>query len=229
MPLTLRARTLLKWNSHLGSTYRASSRRRKALGWHLWGYAYSLACLIFFDRMVLSSCSLSCSNRVITSPKKEGDKDTCNLNGPHSTVADLCGCLNKLKSHEKQKPLLERLHLEFCDTLPFHEHLAFLANATQCSGKLLRVVNADCIASQSNSKFKEIIGRIDCDEEYSVRWKCKHCKVGMKRGFCVILSVIVTSVSDNRLKSRFSTISLATLHERIDVAPRLLGCSTHIS
>lgn len=182
MPLTLRARTLLKWNSHLGSTYRASSRRRKALGWHLWGYAYFLACLIFFDRMVLGSCSLSCSNRVIISPKKEGTKDKCNLNGPHSTVADVCGCLNQLKSHEnEQKPLLERLHLDFCNTLPFDEHLAFLANAanvTECSEKLLRIVNADCVASQENSKFQGIIERVDCKVVYSVRWKCEDCKVG---------------------------------------------------
>ena len=202
MPLTLRERTLLQWNSHLGSAY----RRRKALaGWQqqLYSYAfYSLACLLLFDRMLLGCCTLSCSSHLIT---KHGANVLCQSSGAQSTVSELCDCLRKtpsnksIKSEEDKKEVLKMHHLEFCaDILPLEKHLAVLANAAQCTETFLRIVRADCTALQDNIKFEEIISRIDCADRYSVRWDCKDCKVSTNKTMLCVFWLFKSFLSCSR-------------------------------
>lgn len=174
MPLTFRARTLLQWTSHLGTTYRGSGR--KTLSWNLWGYTYSLVCLLLFDRMVLGCCLSSCSNQRIASFNNTGSYDSCQ-SGEARTSSELCDCLSKLKSEEQRKHLLERYHLVFCDILPFHKHLTVLSNTAKCKETLNKIVQADCAVSLDNSRFEDIVSRIDCRQKYSVRWTCNDCKV----------------------------------------------------
>lgn len=171
MPLT--ARTLLQWTtSHLGTTYRAS-RRTKTQRWQLWGFAYSLACLLIFDRMVVGCCLPDCSNTSHVY-KKTGSNDPCGSNAVLSSV-EFCDCLDKFDNDEKRKRFLESYHLKFCDILPFWKELAVFKN--KCRETLNKIVEADCAVSHDNSKFEAIVSRIDCRQRYSVRWTCLDCKV----------------------------------------------------
>jgi len=168
MLLLFRARTLFQCTSHRGY--------KPTLRWTDLGYTYLLVCLLLLDRMVLGCCLSTCSNQLISSLNNTGSKVACQSNEA-LTPTQLCNCLAQLKSEEERKHLLERYHLEFCDILPFHKHLTVLSNSASCKETFEKIVKADCSVFEENDRFEDIVKRIDCRQQYSVRWTCDDCKV----------------------------------------------------
>ena len=132
---------------------------------------------------------------------------------------ELCVNINNKNNNNKRTSTglpktYHQTHLKFCNMytlnhiLPQNKSTRWTDDDSECNETLVHLLNSDSDAEEEFQLFASLLQRVDCDSEYSVKWRCSICRVSERYLFvclCFFLySQKTTVVSYNPLADLFA-------------------------
>lgn len=62
---------------------------------------------------------------------------------------------------------------------------------SECNETLVHLLNSDSDAEEEFQLFASLLQRVDCDSEYSVKWRCSICRVSERFPCCLLICLFI--------------------------------------
>lgn len=115
---------------------------------------------------------------------------------------ELCVNINNKNNNNKRTSTglpktYHQTHLKFCNMytlnhiLPQNKSTRWMDDDSECNETLVHLLNSDSDAEEEFQLFASLLQRVDCDSEYSVKWRCSICRVSERFPCCLLICLFI--------------------------------------